>query len=253
MNLHQPLTMATGAQLLAVDAADFDGATNLDRGAALTGVTDSKQGILSFWFKPATVAVGVRFLLRSSSLSVNVFQSGTTVEINMVDASVSPGLPTAFRALTTTAMVAGSWYHILSSWDCATAGARSLYLNDVSDMNLLVFQDLTPEYATGVTDYDFGHSASSSDLLGCVAEFYFAPGQYLDFSIVSNRRKFISANGKPVYLGATAALPTGTAPAMYMHLDDGETAANFGDNLGTGGTFSTTAGALTTCANSPSG
>ena len=75
---------------------------------------------------------------------------------------------------------------------------------------------------------------------GALAEVYFAPGQYLYFSIASNRRKFISRTGKPVHLGTTGMLPTGTAPLVYHHLDDAEAVANFATNRGTGGNFTIT-------------
>ena len=88
-------------------------------------------------------------------------------------------------------------------------------------------------------------------LKGFFAEVSFAFGQSLDFSIVSNRRKFLSAGGKPVFLGADGSLPTGTAPIIYQHLDDGEAVANFATNRGTGGDFTIT-GTLDTGSTSPS-
>lgn len=248
MSLHQPLWMAAGAQQIAVDAADFDGATNVSRGAALTGVADSKMGILSCWLRSDSL-VGTRSILWNDSQTVIIDTDTTAIIVTTRTAA----LTSACVLTANTAISTGTWYHVLASWDVATAGARALYVNDVDDMHVTAFVNNTIAYATGVTDWYVGHTSGVFDFDGCLAELYFAPGQYLDFSTVSNRRKFISANGKPVYLGADGSIPTGTAPAIYMHLDDGEAAANFDNNLGSGGTFTTTAGTLTTCASSPSG
>jgi hypothetical protein len=84
-------------------------------------------------------------------------------------------------------------------------------------------------------------------LIADVSNFWMAPGQYIDFSVEANRRKFIDANGKPVDLGADGSTPTGTAPAVFFSGD----ASGFGTNKGTGGTFTLT-GALTDATTGPS-
>jgi hypothetical protein len=86
---------------------------------------------------------------------------------------------------------------------------------------------------------------------GGMAELFFAPGQFLDFSVQSNRRKFRSSGGKPISLGADGSTPTGTKPLIYLHLDDAETANNFATNRAGNGNLTVT-GALTTRATSPS-
>jgi hypothetical protein len=84
-----------------------------------------------------------------------------------------------------------------------------------------------------------------------MAELYFAPGQYLDFSTESNRRKFITAIGTPMDLGSDGSAPTGTAPLVYQRLAAGETVANFATNRGTSDDFSII-GTLVTGSSSPS-
>jgi len=66
-------------------------------------------------------------------------------------------------------------------------------------------------------------------------------------SIEANRRKFIDAIGKPVFLGSDGSLPTGVAPAMFF---SGDSTA-FATNRGTGGPFTLT-GSLTNASTSPS-
>jgi hypothetical protein len=80
-----------------------------------------------------------------------------------------------------------------------------------------------------------------------VADFYSAPGQFLDLSIEANRHKFISASGKPVDLGSDCSNPTGTGPAICFSGDS----TGFATNKGTGGAF-TLIGALMDASTSPS-
>ncbi len=153
----------------------------------------------------------------------------------------------------TTSLTANSWYHLLCSWDVSTSTGH-LYLNDANDLNTAtdVYVDSSLEHSL-VDTWSVGANGSGAGAKwdGGLAEIYFAPGQYLDFSVEANRRKFITSDGKPANLGLTGSIPTGTAPIIYLHLDDGETASNLAVNRGTGGNLTVT-GALTTRATSPS-
>ena len=251
----QALFMGYGQTISTVDSADFDGTNDyMTRGASLTGAADSKTGILSFWFRTdagdgtdrtilmsATTLAGAtpRFRLRHTATNaigfIGVNAAGTII-LNLIS--------------TTTYAAGATWRHCLSSWNLAVGGSQSLYITDVSDLTTTTFTDDSVDYT--VADWAVGAQADGSTKYdGCLAEVYFAPGQYLDFSQLYNRRKFISANGKPVWLGADGAIPTGTAPIVYQRVADAAAVATFATNLGTGGDFSIT-GTLTTGSTSPS-
>lgn len=85
---------------------------------------------------------------------------------------------------------------------------------------------------------------------GDVAEFWIAPGQYLDFSVEANRRKFTDADGKPISKGADGSLPTGTAPAIFLSKNNGD-AIPFTQNRGAGGALTVT-GSVSDATTSPS-
>ena len=74
---------------------------------------------------------------------------------------------------------------------------------------------------------------------GTWAEFYFAPGQYLNFLDSTNLRKFISPSGGTKYLGENGELPTGTSPALYLRGPKSNlyTGGANAINWGTGGIF----------------
>jgi hypothetical protein len=81
-----------------------------------------------------------------------------------------------------------------------------------------------------------------------VAELYLNTKEFLDLSIEANRRKFISAAGKPADdLGASGEGPTGTNPTVFL---SGDT-VTWHTNKGSGGGF-TEVGALTDASSSPS-
>lgn len=246
--MHHGLIASYANPLLVVDGADFDGTNDhMTRGAGLSGAADSKSGIFSVWARLDGGDGATIFLLNSNGFS-QFYRANTNVFIfQLVNAALSFVLDLRTSA---TYLAGATWLHILASWDLATPGASHLYVNDVSDKNVVTFTNDTIDY----TDTNWWISlfnGSGNRFNGALAEFYFAPGQYLDFSLASNRRKFISASGKPVHLGATGSLPTGTAPIIYQHLDDGEAVANFATNRGTGGNFTIT-GTLDAASSSPS-
>ena len=241
----------TSSETLAiVDAADFDGTNDsMARGGGLTGAADSKLGIFSAWLRLDGGDGASQYLIEGSNAAAVLRASDNKFQIIMT----SPAPATVLNIKTVNTYLASStWLHILSSWDMGTVGARHLYINDVSDLAVTTFTDALCDYT--VADWMTGSIASGGPAFrvnGCLAEFYFATGQYLDFSVTANRRKFISAAGKPVALGATGSFPTGTTPILLHHLDDGEAVANFATNRGSGGSFTIT-GTLDTASTSPS-
>lgn len=244
----QVLFMNYGQTLSTVDSADFDGANDfMLRGAGLTGAADSKSGILACWVRiDAGDGVAARYMESTDLRFLFVKNNTNTLAVGCKN---SAGTEILLLRTAATFTAGATWIHFLASWDLATA-AGHLYINDVSDAGTTTLTDGTIDYT--VANWGIGSiglAAPSAD--GCLAELYFASGQYLDFSIVANRRRFISANGKPVWLGTDGAIPTGTAPIIYQRVADGAAVATFATNLGTGGDFSIT-GTLATGSTSPS-
>jgi len=233
--------------MIVCDSADFDGTLNKMDRVALVGAADSKSAILSAWIRLDGDDGGVQRFLQGVEGTVQFLFLRGTVNTFRISADNAASTEILLLASDTAYTTSATWLHLLVSWDLAAAAAH-LYVNDVEDLAAgPTLTNDTIDYT--LADWDFG--VAGALINGCLAEFYFAPGQYFDFSIVSNRRKFISASGKPVHLGTTGALPTGTAPLVYQHLDDGEAVANFATNRGTGGNF-TIGGTLATGSTSPS-
>lgn len=235
--------------LIVCDSADFDGTNDyMTRGSDLTNNADSKSGILSAWVRKDSEPASVLSIIRTASDGFSLTWPGTaigTFNINGKNSSSATilGLSTSSEYHTSV------WHHILASWDL-NAAAGYLYIDDTSDLSTPTLTNDTIDY----TQTNWAIGAKTDGTLkwdGCLAEVYFAPGQFLDLSVVTNRRKFISSGGKPVYLGSDGSLPTGVAPIVYQRVADAAAVATFATNLGTGGDFSIT-GTLTTGSTSPS-
>lgn len=249
--MHHGLIATYANPMIVCDAADFDGTNDFMDAASLSGLVDGKSGIVSFWARfDASGAQQVVFntvggpgsglqIIRLSpfgAMKIAGTNSGGTPRLALpTSSSFSPG---------------AAWINFLASWDLA-AGVGNFYVNDVSDIGVTTLTNDTLDYAQPSGMRVGANPAGSEKFNGCLAELYFAANQYLDFSLVANRRKFISASGKPVHLGVTGALPTGVAPTFYLHLDDAEAVANFATNRSGAGDFTIT-GALDTGSSSPS-
>lgn len=246
---------ASGPSSIVVDAADFDGTNDyIRRTAAMTGQAASKTGILSFWWNTDTTAAKTAITADTNvSPTTSLFEVDLSTNVSLF---LSDTTGTLFNLFSTSNPIGtGAWKHVLSSWDI-NASLLHLYVNDlnVKDAGSSVAGNRNAPWNTftewTIGDYSITDGDGSRADAG-LAEFYFAPGQYLDFAVSANRQKFRTAAGKPADLGVAGALPTGVAPLIYLHLADGEAAANFATNRAGTGNFTVT-GALTTRATSPS-
>ena len=233
------------------DAADFDGTNDYMSRGALSGAVDSKKGLLSAWIRldGGDGTFQVVFLGEISSGADRFYLLRADTNKFQLIASNASGTAILSLVTSSTYTTSTTWLNVLSSWDLATAGARHLYVNGVSDMVVNTFTDDTIDYT--LDNFYVSNSGSGNLVNGALAELYFSSGQYLDLSDAGNRSKFISGSGKAVNLNADGSRPTGGIPLVYLHLDHLESAANFATNRGSGGDFSIT-GSLDTASTSPS-
>lgn len=232
-----------------VDAADFDGAGDfMSRGADLTGGADGKAGTFSCWVR----------LDGGNGLDMGLLENNTDRLLIYRDLSnkfhvqgVSAASAIILKLISSTSYTsAATWLHLLASWDLAAA-AGHLYVTDVSDLAAgSTLTNATIDYSGTNWSVGLDGAFTAGQLDACLAEMWFTQS-YIDLSVTANRRKFISATGKPVFLGSDGSLPTGSAPLIYFHLDDGEAVENFAVNRGGGGNF-TISGTLDTATTSPS-
>lgn len=249
----QGLIASYNPPLRVCDGAFFDGTNDwLSRAGTLSGAADSKSGIASFWYRSGSDAATNRTIFSSDIGGPKLGLNRTSGGLMSISGRNAAGTLILSGTSTNTVLIAGGWKHILFSWDLAAA-ALSCYFSDVAEtLTSVTTTNDTLNYAEATGNTGVGAASTGAGKCFCdLADVYIAYGKFLDLSLVANRRKFISASGKPVHLGTDGSLPTGTAPIVYTHIDDGEAVANFGTNRGTGGNF-TVNGTLTTSSSSPS-
>ena len=224
----------------------FDGTNDyLSYTSALTGESDTDKISVSFWYadqggnSSEYMFVGVKSPYRYFNLKWS--SNGSTCLIELYNSSKIKLLDGAFMIPSGT-----GWHHFILSIDLSNSLKRNIYIDD-SALSVTWTSYTYGNIGVTTTDTHYIGGSSSTKVNAYLADFWLDFGSYLDITDSAVRRLFISATGKPVYLGATGNVPTGTAPTMFF---SGAT-AGWETNLGTGGGF-TENGALTTAPSSPS-
>lgn len=230
------------------EAVVFDGTNDyLDR-AALSGVSDGSSGTVSMWLRFTGKDADNQFIFDQGALfRFSREQSdATTVAYRRKLAILLQGSGPVQRInyRSGTALELNTWYSILVSWNTSTS--IEVYINDVLDTPVLSSR------TAGNINYDLAMWVGSTTAAGNrmqadAAEIWMDLTTKIDFTVEANRRLFVNAGGKPVYLGENGELPTGSSPALYLK----GPASDWGTNYGTGGNF-TVNGTFTDAATSPS-
>ena len=230
-------------------AVTFDGSNDYMTNG-FSGVSDTKLGIFSCWVKFNDGDGSVHTIVQAyTDATHNITidrQANNTINFTLyaADGTVATNIYT-----TGTVTVSSGWTHVLASWDGANTTGH-LYIDDSADLNgtpanKTIDYTQSGTYTTGAT------TAGGSKLDADIADIYFNTDEYLDLSSSANRRKFIDAAGKPVGLGLTGQLPTGSQPTLFLSLASDAAASAFATNKGSGGNLSIT-GALALASTSPS-
>lgn len=236
------------APLITANAVTFDGSNDVvTRGAALTGGADNSRGIFSCWIYRSGSGATQRIFATAGGFVFFEFDFSNRLSITLVNAAGTVSL----SFVSTSAISSGAWHSLVISWDTNFSAGNKLfhcYLDDSSVAGTKIDAGAAFNVAYEKTNWSVGATDFPSQYLnGRLSEVYFAMGQYLDFSVTANRRKFLSATNKPVSLGSDGSLPTSVQPTVYLN----NGAATFGTNKGSGGNFTIT-GTLDTSPTSPS-
>lgn len=221
-----------GGEYYRANALNYSGSESLDNNT-LTGGSSSSQGIFYCFFKLDAIGVINRIYFKTAGASSTTFSAwiGTGGEVHF-------GLsgPSNSFSAQSVGISAGVWHSMIGAWDSNYSAGnkiKQLYVDDVSAINSVIDSGGAFSVNYGDGDNYIGRSNVGQWFNGDLAEIYFAPGQFLDLSVTANRRKFINAGNKPVFLGTDGSLPTGVQPAVYMN----QKAITAQVNLGSGGDF----------------
>ena len=242
-----PTTFYSAAGGYEANAVTFDGSNDfLTRGADLTGVSNGKKGIISFFFQFQGGNGSQQYIISGADNDWNITKgTDNKFSISLGD----PGGTTKIAFKSSSAYTADTnWHHFLASWDANDPTDSSfLYIDDADDRaTVTTAVDAALGYS-GDEHIIGAESGGSNSLNAEIADFYVNMVTNLDLSTESNRRKFIDDEDKPVDLGDDCSEPTGSQSIICFT----NATATWHTNVGSGGGF-TENGALTDAADSPS-
>lgn len=201
----------------------------------LTGITSSKVGLLSYWaFTVPEAAEPVKYNLVATATSTIRFFSYWNGRIFLYGYNSSGDI--IVQCFTNPdGSLLGRWYHVLASWDTSTSTVH-FYINGSTALvnTAAVLADDTIDFSN-ITEWECDIDN------GRLAELYFTT-EYLDLSVESNRRKFLTADNSPANLGYNGSIPTGTSPILYLSQRVGLPNTDFVSNKGSGGNFTISSG-----------
>jgi len=212
------------------NAVSFDGTNDWLQTGGL-GVSDGTKLTGSFWFQRTDTVTSTKiFHNGGGEVNLQFCCGGATFEIHGENASDTQVLHVTISTLPQD----NSWHHLMYSIDLSDAAKRHIYIDGV-DQSLTVTTYNTAETIdfTQSNNTVFATGSGNAKFGGNVADYWMDFNTYIDLSDASNRRKFITAAGMPMYLGPDGSIPTGTAPDIFL---SGDT-ANWHTNKGTGGGF----------------
>lgn len=206
----------------------------------LTGISDGKRGLFSCWIKWSATGFS------SESVIFSIMVGGQYYFSLEMDGSPDDFIRFYGENSSGTAILhiyapppasSGVWYHVIASWDLATAGNRRIYVDGSDQTNQLTFTNDNLNYASGGFVRVAADNGLGNLFIGSLCELYFTvPASYYDLSNSTNRLKFRTAGGKPENLGSDGSTPTGTQPLVYLKNPFG----TFQNNAGSGGNFAVT-------------
>lgn len=211
---------------------------------------DSATFLASVWIKTAGSVFAQIIDFGTFSLGLQISGVNGFAEINAFDSAFS-----SFVQFDSSTINDNAWHNVLAAADCSfAAGSKPLFMY-VDDANVItgildVFPAFVIGFSTAVTSGIGATHGGFVPFSGDMAELWFSSNQYLDLSVTSNRRKFITAGIHPVDLGSTGSTPTGTQPDIYCSVRAAGSATDFATNRGTKGNY-TISGSLTLSSTNP--
>ena len=171
------------------DAIDFDGTNDYQsRGSDLVGNADGKTFTFSAWVWMNSSASGTIYSAGDSNFEIDVTPSFLLIS--------AAGALVATVPLLQTDVDMRTWYHVLISMDLTDTSKRSIYINDIAQsVTLTTYSNSNIDF-TRTTHSIGAYSTGSQAWKGRLAHVFLAY-EYIDLSLESNRRIFITADRKP--------------------------------------------------------
>lgn len=213
-----------GTGSYAAYGAHFDGTNDyLQLSSSLSNVPACRSFSTSFWIK-RNGGFGSFQMIWDTAGSNNYLQIDNANRIIFIGEG---GIDVRSDPITDS-----NWHHVLLSVDNQT-GESSVYIDGIESAASVTLNNTGNMDNNNSAHYIGQSNLGPPDLDADLADVWMEFCQYIDFSVATNREKFISATGTPMYLGPNCALPTGKSPDICLTgpIEDWHT------NKGTGGGF----------------
>ncbi len=228
-----------------------------DRGAPLTGVSNSPSGTCFYWFNSAPVLTNI--LISLPGYSFTLYDGDGGEGFNTVTDALGLDGPNFFFCNASNSapnIMDGNWYGIARSWDVSDPDPMNWKAVFVIGETGTMPQSYGPtvNFSSGPgfdvrwVDDDFAvmGDGSTETSFREVSQLWATSGVFMNASQLISA--FWGADNKPKSLGVNGQGPTGSSPPIYC---DGD-ASVWLDNLGTGGSFSNEGDPITNASTSPS-
>lgn len=196
------LLIGSGVAVTVPESVDFDGANDYVSWASdLTGNADGKTFTFSaFVYYDGTNAPRLYHTRQDGSNYFEIYIANSTDSLSVW--SVNGGTTIVGGTTGTGTLSRNTWNHILVSIDMSNSANRYIFVNDVdvtSTVGVWTYVNNNLKLAnatTGPTVAAARYPSASGQLKGRLAHVFLAY-QYVDLSVESNRRIFITAEGTP--------------------------------------------------------
>jgi hypothetical protein len=195
----------------------LDGATNYLDGNALTGIADGKKFTFACVVRFANAASAAERIIHSTGGRFSVLRSAAG-KISVTGMDATPVSILDVDTATNVAAAAGT-YAIEISADMTTAGSTRIYVNDVSQsLTVNTFTNANIDFTT--TEFAIGGSATGTNLMtGDIYYVYLLATNNLELNTESIRRRFVTVDATPVWLGYQGELPSSGIPDLFLAYD----------------------------------
>ena len=218
---------AGGAGLL---ASSYDGTNDHQlRGADLTGIADSKEFVLSYWWKFNNFAAAKQ-LSQSTDLQYKLSINSGIFSFRL-EVKAAGTVELDIRSSGTDLNADTNWHHYLASANMGVSNASWIYVDDSASLTR------SKHTLDAVLEWSAAEHSVASDISGNsepdirLSEYYFITGAHIDLTTEANRRLFINSSGLPEDLGADGTTPGLGTPHVFAANGDMST------NLGGGGDY----------------
>lgn len=203
----------------------------------ITGLVDGKKGTFYMSMKLLAGNGNDLSIMRQNGGTQRFYvyrATNNTIQIVGISAASATVLSLATLSAYTDA---SGWINILGSWDLAT-GFASIYVNETVG-NTVTATNADINYTAGDDPVTIGQLTSSLVLQNPdmeVGTIFMDYANSIDITNSTNRRKFYTAGGVPVFIGNRGEIPLGAVPHICLYRNSADSLANFANNRGSGGT-----------------